>query len=116
MKNLLAVSVLASAFFCLPALGHGESKTGILVDARCGSNLAKDASEAAAHPVSCAIDSAESGYGIIADGRFLRFDDHGNRQATLLLKATPKESNLKVRVGGHFEGDLIKVSELETVE
>jgi L-fucose isomerase-like protein len=68
------------------------------------------------HPVSCALENEESGYGIIVDGKFLRFDDHGNRQARLLLKATQKGSNLKVRVGGHFEGELIKVSEMETVE
>jgi hypothetical protein len=85
------------------------------VDARCGANLAKEASKAASHPVSCALENEESGYGIIVDGKFLRFDDHGNRQARLLLKATQKGSNLKVRVGGHFEGDLIKVSEMETV-
>jgi hypothetical protein len=110
------VIVLVTLFFGLPTLGHGEEKTGILVDAKCGANLAKEASKAESHPVSCALENEESGYGIIADGKFLRFDDYGNRQARLLLKATQKGANLKVRVGGHFEGDLIKVSEMETVE
>ena len=110
------VIVLVTLSFGLPALGHGEEKTGILVDAKCGANLVKEALKAASHPVSCALENEESGYGIIVDGKFLRFDDHGNRQARLLLKAAQKGSNLKVRVGGHFEGELIKVSEMETVE
>lgn len=98
------------------AFGHGEEKTGILVDAQCGAEMKNAVENAASHPVSCAIKNEKSGYGIVTDGKFLRFDDYGNRQAKLLLKATSKKSNLKVRVGGHFEGDLIKVSEIETVE
>lgn len=107
---------MVTLFVCLPAIGHGEARTGILVDARCGADLEKDASKVTSHPVTCAIENHRSGYGIIADGKFLRFDDHGNKQARLLLRATQKESNIKVRVGGHFEGDLIKVSEIETVD
>lgn len=116
MKRLLLVLALVAPTLCLPAFGHGETKTGILVDAKCGAQLEKESSQAAAHAVSCALEHTESGFGIIADGKFFRFDDFGNRQARLLLKATEKESNLKVRVGGHFEGTLIKVSEIETLD
>ena len=42
------VIVLVTLSFGLPALGHGEEKTGILVDAKCGANLVeKEASKAA---------------------------------------------------------------------
>ncbi len=115
MKRPLVILIVSTLFF-LFLLAHGEEKTGILIDAKCGANLADQPSKAQAHPVSCALDSKDSGFGIIADEKFFRFDDFGNKQALLLLKATQKESNLKVRVGGHFEGNLIKVSEIETVE
>lgn len=115
MKTWVVVLVLSMVV--VPSiLGHGEEKTGILVDAKCGASLVEKESDAEAHRVTCALDSREHGFGIIVDGKFLRFDDYGNKQALLLLKATQKQSNLKVRVGGHFEGDLAKVSELETVE
>ena len=57
-----------------------------------------------------------SGFGIIADGKFYHFDDAGNKQALALLKATEKESALKVFVEGHFEEELIKVSAMKAVD
>ena len=65
---------------------------------------------------SCALAGREAGYGIVSEGKFLRFDDYGNKQAVLLLKVTEKKSNLKVRVGGHFKEDSVIVSEIETVD
>lgn len=109
---LLVVLVLLSGVL----LGHGEEKTGILVDAKCGAQIANDTGKVTAHPNSCSLESKEAGYGIVSDGKFFKFDDYGNKQALLLLKVTEKTSNLKVRVGGHFEGDLIKVGEIETID
>jgi hypothetical protein len=97
-------------------LAHGEEKTGVLVDAKCGVQLADQSSEAAKHEISCALQCKDSGFGIITAGKFYRFDDSGNRQALFLLKATEKKSNLKVRVGGHISDDLIEVEEIETIE
>ena len=76
MKSL-AVFFLVSVLFSMVLLAHGEEKTGILA----------------------------SGFGIVADGKFCRFDEAGNTQALALLKATETESNFKVRVEGHFEED-----------
>jgi hypothetical protein len=113
-KCLFAALILILSVVAL--LGHGEEKIGILVDAECGPQIAGDAEKTATHTISCAQDSREAGYGIISEGQFLRFDDYGNKQAVLLLKVTEKESNLKVRVGGHFKEDMVIVSEIETVE
>ena len=98
------------------ALGHGEEKIGILVDAECGAQIAGDSEKTAAHTVSCALASRETGYGIISEGKFLQFDDFGNKQAVLLLKATEGKSSPKVRVEGHFKEDQVVVSAIETVE
>lgn len=115
MRKLSLILVLSLLFAGL-CLAHGEEKTGILVDAKCGVQVTKSSEETAKHTVACALGCKDSGFGIVVDGEFLKFDDYGNKLALMLLKATDKESNLKVRVGGYFEGSVAKVSELETVD
>ena len=115
MKKLATI-YLVSSLFCIFLLAHGDEKIGVLVDAMCGTQLAHQSSDAAKHKIACALHGKDAGFGIIAEGKFFRFDESGNKQALLLLKATEKESNLRVRVGGHFVGDLIGVTEIETVE
>lgn len=110
---LLFISTLLVISVCL---AHGEEKVGILIDAKCGEGLAAKPAGAAEHTIACVLKCKDSGFGIISGGKFWRFDEYGNRQAHLLLKSTELQANLKVRVGGHFEGDLIKVGEIETVD
>jgi hypothetical protein len=112
--SILLLVVLGLFVF---VLAHGEEETGILIDAKCAVNMAHDEAKVAKHTVACSIGCKDGGFGIVSDGKFYKFDDYGNKQALLLLKASNKsKTGLKVRVGGHFEGDLIKVSEIETVD
>ena len=115
MKKL-AVFFLVSVLCSMVLLAHGEAKTGILADGHCGPGVAGDAAKAAGHKVTCALSCKDNGFGLIADGKFYPFDEAGNQQALALLEATEKGSDLKVKVEGHFEEDLIKVSSIETVE
>ena len=117
MKKLVAF-FLVSVLFSTVLIALGKEKTGILADTKCGTAIAGDSAKAAGHKVACALAPSckASGFGIIADGKFYRFDAAGNKQALALLKATEKESALKVRVEGHFEEDLIKVSAVEAVD
>ncbi len=39
-----------------------------------------------------------SGYGLIADGQFLKFDKAGDEMALAFLEATKKESHLSIKV------------------
>ena len=115
MKKL-AVFFLVSVLCSMLLLAHGETKTGLLADGHCGPGMAGDATKASGHKVTCALSCKDNGFGIIADGKFYPFDEEGNKQALALLEATEKGSDLKVRVEGDFEEDLIKVSAIETVE
>jgi hypothetical protein len=117
MKKLV-VFFLVTVFLSTVLLAHGEEKTGILADTKCGTAVAGDSAKAAGHKVACALSPGckATGFGIIADGQFYPFDEAGNTQALVLLKATEKESALKVRVKGHFEEDLIKVSSMKAVD
>ena len=50
----------------------------------------------------------KSGYGIVIDGKFHKFDAEGNKQAEAIFRATKKTENLTVRVEGTLQhaGDI----------
>ncbi|SRR5581483_8373850 len=96
------------AAFLLPALAPAETWSGTLVDVMC-----KDR-DLAGHTKKCALDCAKTGFGVVtADGKFIKFDETGNAKALAALKATNKETDLKVKVNGTLDGDVAKVESLE---
>ena len=100
--RLLAISVL------LTGAAYAETFSGTVVDVMCkGKDLA-------GHTRSCALDCAKSGFGLVeADGKFLKFDESGNARTLSLLKKSTKEKDLKVKVDGIREGDVLKVKNVE---
>ena len=54
-----------------------------------------------------------SGYGLIADGQFLKFDKAGDEMALAFLEATKKEAHLSIKVTADFSTDPISVSKIE---
>jgi len=102
MKKIL---VAASLF---AGLSFAGTLSGTLTDVMC-----KD-KDVAGHTKQCALACAKSGFGLVtAEGKFLKFDEAGNAKALAALKATSKDKDLKAKVSGTVEGDLVKV---ETVE
>ncbi len=85
-----------------------ESWTGSIVDVHCkGADLAN-------HTRDCAIKCARGGYGIVlSDGKFLKFDETGNAKALAVLKASTKDKDIKGKVTGALNGDLIKVQSID---
>lgn len=85
-----------------------ETWTGTLVDVMCkGRDLAS-------HTRECAIKCAKGGFGVVlADGKFLKFNEAGNVQALTALKISTKEKDLKVKVTGELSGDVIQVHSIE---
>jgi hypothetical protein len=94
----------------LTAVGvlSAETFSGTVVDVMCkGKDLA-------GHTRSCALDCAKSGFGLVqADGKFLKFDESGNARTLSLLKKSAKEKDLKVKVTGDADGDVIKVKAVD---
>jgi hypothetical protein len=94
----------------LIAAGFASAETfsGTVVDMMCkGKDLA-------GHTRSCALDCAKSGFGLVeADGKFLKFDESGNSRTLAMLKSSSKEKDLKVKVTGTLDGDVIKVKAVE---
>ena len=96
------------AFVMLAPLALAESFSGTVVDVMCrGKDLAS-------HTRECALTCSKSGYALVtADGRFLKFDESGNARALAQLKKLAKEKDLKAKVSGTLDADVLKVESIE---
>lgn len=112
--KLLVAAGLLVAFCCVAQAADVE---GILLDKKCSAKIMKEGQEAAqAHTRQCALmpDCAKSGYGVLtADGKFISFDEAGNKKAIQALKASKKKDNLKATVTGEQSGETIKVASIK---
>jgi hypothetical protein len=90
----------------LPAIAADFS--GTVVDVMC---RGKDLSS---HTRECAVTCAKSGYALVtADGKFLKFDESGNARTLAALKKSTRDKDLKAKVSGAMEGDVLKVQSIE---
>lgn len=92
---------------------------GYLVDKMCGSGYAKKDKETATskamkHTTACALedDCKESGYGVLIDGKYHKFDEAGDKLAVEYLQKTKSKDNLFVEVKGSHEGEIVKVKSI----
>jgi hypothetical protein len=129
MKKL-TILVLLSCFVFAGALAQekkekymSHSMKGYLVDKMCATGMAKKAPEeamakAAKHTKSCALEEScmESGFGLISEGKWYKFDDAGDKLALAWLKKTDKKNDLMVEVSGTHDGDILKVASLKEVK
>ena len=98
---LVLVAALANAV-------AAESFSGTVVDVMCRSK------DLAGHTRECALTCAKSGYGIVtAEGKFLKFDEAGNARTLSTLKKVTKDKDLKAKVTGTIDGDVLKVEAIE---
>ena len=99
---------LIPAALLLASAAFAETWSGTLVDVMCkGKDLA-------GHTTKCAVSCAKSGYGLVlADGKFVKFDEGGNAKGLAALKSTGKEKDLKAKVNGSFDGETVQVSSIE---
>ena len=104
MRSVLLFALLAS----LAPLAAAESFSGTVVDIMCrGKDLA-------GHTRECAVTCAKSGFGLVTgDGRFLKFDEAGNARTLTTLKKLTRDKDLKAKVSGSLNGDLLKVETIE---
>jgi hypothetical protein len=103
MKRIATACMFLAA---IPAVA--ETWSGTLVDVMCkGKDLA-------GHTRECALTCAKSGFGVVlADGKFLKFDESGNAKTLGVLKAATKEKDLKAQVTGEKDGEIIQVTAIE---
>ena len=99
---------LASLTLLFAAFAAAETWSGTVVDVMCkGKDLA-------GHTRDCALTCAKSGFGLVlADGKFVKFDETGNAKTLALLKKSTKEKELKAKVSGALENGVIQVESVE---
>lgn len=104
---MIKFAMLAAAALLLSGAAFAETWNGTLVDVMC-----KD-KDIAAHTKKCALGCAKGGYGLVtSDGKFVKFDEAGNAKALAALKATGKEKDLKAKVEGTLDGEMVQVSSI----
>jgi hypothetical protein len=104
------MKLIALSLLMLGSLAAADSFSGTVVDVMC---KGKDLS---GHTRECAVTCAKSGYGLVtADGKFLKFDESGNARTLSSLKKLTREKDLKAKVTGTMDGDVLKVQSIEFV-
>jgi len=105
MKKLALALMVALPIAAAAASWHDAP----LIDKNC---VEKVKASPDSHTTSCLIQCAKSGYGILDNGKWLKFDSAGNEKALAALKATTKKDHIRVDVTGELEGDSIRVATL----
>jgi hypothetical protein len=112
MRIRIAVLALALVAAVPAAFGAAHTEpintTGVLLDVMCSEGATQES--AAKHTRACGLmeHCVKSGYGIVVDGKFHKFDAEGNKQAEAIFRATKKTENITVRVEGTLQhaGDI----------
>jgi hypothetical protein len=115
MKRTLPALLLLLCLVPPGTWGADTSKTGILTDVTCGPSTAADEQKAAKHKVACALHCKDGGFGMVTEGKFLKFDEAGNRKALEVFEKTKKKSDVRVKVTGDFSTDTVKVGAIEEI-
>lgn len=99
---------IITAFVFVPAIGMAETWTGTIVDVMCkGRDLAS-------HTRECTVTCAKGGYGLVlGDGKFVKLNEAGNAKTLGLLKKLNKEKDLKAKISGKLQGEVIQVDTIE---
>lgn len=128
MKHLaVALLMLATAAFAqekkaearqAEAKAKATTLHGYVVDQMCAKNMAKKSNPmelAAKHTKECALEEAcaASGYGIFYEnGKWVKFDDNGDKLAKAMIEKTKKEKDIMADVTGEMQGDRFVVASL----
>ena len=99
---------LIASFALTSALALAQTWSGTVVDVMCKNN------DLANHTKDCALSCSKSGYGLVlADGKFIKFDERGNVKALAAIQASAKDKDLKAKVTGTLKDDVIRVEAIE---
>ena len=105
---ILALALLAAVPAAFAAHTEPINTTGVLLDVLCSEGATQ--ASAAKHTRECGLmaECVKSGYGIVINGKFHKFDAEGSRQAETIFRTSKKTDNITVRVEGTLQhaGDI----------
>jgi hypothetical protein len=115
IKKLMLTVVLAFAVIGVTRALASDSTTvkGYLVDVSCATKHAGEEGFAEGHDKDCLEMCAKSGYGVLtSEGKFVKFDDDGNKKAESFIKSSENEAGWKVEVTGKLSGEKMSVESI----
>jgi hypothetical protein len=110
MWTMVSIVKYTATAVLFSGLALAETWNGIVVDVMC------KAKDVAGHTRQCALSPRCSGSGfglVMADGKFVKFDEAGSSKALNALKASTKETDLRAKVTGTLKGETIQVDSIE---
>jgi hypothetical protein len=120
MRQILALLLLLGLSVTLVAQVPTGAVTlrGYVVDARCGAAMAgkpTGAARAARHTKACALDEecAAAGYGLLAEGKWVKFDVRGDSLAKATIRASKNDRGHYCEVRGVMRGEKFAVMSLK---
>lgn len=109
--NKLASLLVLAALGAFPMLASAATFHDVpLVDVNCSK---KAAANPDAHTRSCALACEKSGFGILENGKFIKFDANGNKEVIKELNASRAKDHIRVNVEGEVKGDTLQVSSVK---
>lgn len=126
MKKSIYLGLLTALLLVAGSAARAHEKvklTGYVTDVVCFGDHAKGTPEAmtkvaAEHTKECALmaECVKGGYGIVADGKWLAFDEKGNQLAKGVFDQTKKKDHIKMIVEGLKHGDKVLVEKITETE
>ena len=107
-RTLMIRFPIRAGFIFFAAAALADSWTGTIVDVMCkGKDLAS-------HTRECAVTCAKGGYGLVlGDGKFVKLNETGNAKTLNMLKKLTREKDLKAKITGKLQGEVIQVDTIE---
>jgi hypothetical protein len=122
MNKLISLGVLLLfvGFFLQAQEKTTTTIKGYVVDQNCAKRMATKADvmeRAAKHTRECALDDAcaASGYGIFSEGKYYKFDEHGNKLAKELLEKSKREKGIYMEASGKLGDGMLEVASLKEI-
>ncbi len=114
MKHKLFIFSILILMIGALVLAEAKTYNGTLLDKVCSASASNPA-KVAKHTKECALmeSCVPGGYGVVVDGKYLKFDEKGDKLASEWLAKTDKERDLQITVTGTLDGDVLKVETLK---
>jgi hypothetical protein len=112
MKRLHTAVILALLGLPVTSLAESWSKVP-LIDHMC---MEKKKADPDTHTTECLLKCANSGYGIMSEGKWMALDESGNKKAMAALKATTKKDHIRVDVTGAMKDGKVAVETIKLAD
>jgi hypothetical protein len=90
-----------------------ETLTGYLVDKSCALRATSLTAVGPTHSTQCLLKAHEPALGVVANGRWIPFDEKGSKKAVELLTKSAPAKGTKVVVTGRMKESAFAVSKIE---